>query len=587
MAAWMLLLSPIALLAQNNLIGTVVSSSNNAGLANRAVIITRVLDSAGMRPTNEVATVLSDSIGHFGYVAQIAPGTMGFYKVQTRDCNNVLVGPVVAVFPNQVRQVRLAICTQRDTIAPPPPCAARAGFTGVRSGLTVAFTNTSTNAVRYEWSFGDGTSSTVASPSHTYLRPGVYNVRLTAVAANNCSNVVIVSTSVLPDSTNPNPCQVSANFNTSVSGLTASFSNMSRGAIAYRWTFGDGTSSDLASPNHTYAVSGSYRVLLVARTNNNCLDSAMQMVTVSAVRPPAQLTISGRITHMGASVPATVIAYGLGRDIRFVGRYVDSVGMYFITGLPAGRYIVRAMPRMAGPNMMPILSTYYGNTTRWSQATVIGLNDSTTNIQRNIEMQMPILDSSIAQGPVRRIRGRIIAGDSINAGGRPMDYSVAVNMDDATVTLLDAQGRALGSTTVASGGTWEMSLPLSQGQYQVMVEYPRVATTIAPITITTGTDTEVNFTATASGITSIKNAITTDASVRAFPNPAKDLVQITAANPIESITLTDVSGKSLVNSMLDANNQLYTLNTSQLTTGTYVLRIQTNKGISIQRLVLQ
>jgi PKD repeat protein len=41
-------------------------------------------------------------------------------------------------------------------------------------GLTVTFTNKSTGAATYEWDFGDGTTSTEESPTHTYPGKGKY-----------------------------------------------------------------------------------------------------------------------------------------------------------------------------------------------------------------------------------------------------------------------------------------------------------------------------------------------------------------------------------------------------------------------------
>ena len=40
------------------------------------------------------------------------------------------------------------------------------------------------NVSRYEWGFGDGTSSTIANPKHVYNTPGIYTVRLTAFGAD-------------------------------------------------------------------------------------------------------------------------------------------------------------------------------------------------------------------------------------------------------------------------------------------------------------------------------------------------------------------------------------------------------------------
>lgn len=53
-------------------------------------------------------------------------------------------------------------------------------FSFSAQGLTVTFTNNSTNASSYSWLFGDGNSSQAVSPVHTYAAPGVYTVTLNA-----------------------------------------------------------------------------------------------------------------------------------------------------------------------------------------------------------------------------------------------------------------------------------------------------------------------------------------------------------------------------------------------------------------------
>jgi len=53
--------------------------------------------------------------------------------------------------------------------------------------LKVVLTNTSSNAVSYEWDFGDGTTSTEKSPTHKYSGIGVYKIKLTAKSGNKIS----------------------------------------------------------------------------------------------------------------------------------------------------------------------------------------------------------------------------------------------------------------------------------------------------------------------------------------------------------------------------------------------------------------
>ena len=77
-----------------------------------------------------------------------------------------------------------------------------------------------------------------------------------------------------------------ANFTSSVSGLTASFTDTSTdsdGSIASRsWNFGDSTSSTLANPSHTYGAAGSYNVSLSVTDNAGATGSKTQAVTVGS-----------------------------------------------------------------------------------------------------------------------------------------------------------------------------------------------------------------------------------------------------------------------------------------------------------------
>lgn len=47
-------------------------------------------------------------------------------------------------------------------------------------GLSVSFQNTSSDADRYSWSFGDGTTSNEVNPTHVYAEEGLYDVSLNA-----------------------------------------------------------------------------------------------------------------------------------------------------------------------------------------------------------------------------------------------------------------------------------------------------------------------------------------------------------------------------------------------------------------------
>jgi hypothetical protein len=64
-----------------------------------------------------------------------------------------------------------------------------AGFASTTSDLSVQFTNTSWRSTDYYWTFGDGATSNVSNPQHTYAFDGNYTVTL--IASNECGDDTI------------------------------------------------------------------------------------------------------------------------------------------------------------------------------------------------------------------------------------------------------------------------------------------------------------------------------------------------------------------------------------------------------------
>ncbi|MBA3901612.1 MAG: T9SS type A sorting domain-containing protein, partial [Bacteroidetes bacterium] len=80
-------------------------------------------------------------------------------------------------------------CSGSDNVTVTLDSLPEASFTDVQdinNPLKWEFFNTSSNANNYYWSFGDGQSSTLTSPSYTYNSPGNYKVML--IAVNTCGN---------------------------------------------------------------------------------------------------------------------------------------------------------------------------------------------------------------------------------------------------------------------------------------------------------------------------------------------------------------------------------------------------------------
>ena len=96
------------------------------------------------------------------------------------------------------------------------------------------------------------------NPSHTYANTGVYVATLTIIGANS-------STCSYTDTFTVNTCTANFTYNVTSSG-TVSFTNQSNplnaALVNISWSFGDGNFSNIISPTHTYALSGSYNIKL-------------------------------------------------------------------------------------------------------------------------------------------------------------------------------------------------------------------------------------------------------------------------------------------------------------------------------------
>lgn len=104
----------------------------------------------------------------------------------------------------------------------------------------------------YNWSFPGGLPaiSSQANPTVIYQTPGAYSATLTVT--NAVGSNTITKTNYVVVSTTP-----TVGFGSAVNGLTVNFTNTSTGASSYLWEFGDGSTSAVTNPVHTYAQGGS------------------------------------------------------------------------------------------------------------------------------------------------------------------------------------------------------------------------------------------------------------------------------------------------------------------------------------------
>lgn len=152
--------------------------------------------------------------------------------------------------------------------------------------MTVNFNNTSTISsgaiITNNWDFGDGNVSTLVNPTHTYVNPGTYLVRLITGSNKGCYDTIV---NLVPVNSPP-----VANFNQTniCQGSPVTFNDLSIAPNSsinlWSWDFGDGSvNSLLQNPSHIYSTPGTYSVTLLVGSSNGCADTAIHFVTVNAL----------------------------------------------------------------------------------------------------------------------------------------------------------------------------------------------------------------------------------------------------------------------------------------------------------------
>ncbi|MGD8978414.1 MAG: PKD domain-containing protein [Gammaproteobacteria bacterium] len=175
-----------------------------------------------------------------------------------------------------------------------PPVANAGGPYAAEAGSALQFDGSASfdpdgNIASYDWDFGDGNSGSGISPLHTYGAAGNYTASL-VVTDNQGDSSPASTTAVTIDNpvVNLPPVAAPGGPYTGETGVPVQFdgsgsSDPNGDAISFAWDFGDGGTSDLESPSHTYAAAADYTVTLVV--NDGLLDSPPATVTASIADP--------------------------------------------------------------------------------------------------------------------------------------------------------------------------------------------------------------------------------------------------------------------------------------------------------------
>lgn len=172
--------------------------------------------------------------------------------------------------------------------------------------LNVSFLNQCSpgtgNIQQYIWYFGDGDSSNLENPYHTYPNNGNFNVTLRAIDENGCSKQITKSSYIevyeLPHvDFSANDSITCGNF------LVVNFIDQCNANIAnYYWNLGNGNTSNQANPTGIYNSQGQYDIALEATDDKGCINTKEKESFINIVNNHADFQIPKDTACVGEEI---------------------------------------------------------------------------------------------------------------------------------------------------------------------------------------------------------------------------------------------------------------------------------------------
>ena len=225
---------------------------------------------SGSQPMGSAVTINPNT----GIVTGIAP-SIGIY-VMTVTVSEYKRGTNIKI--SEVRKslhIEVADCSSTDAELKPEYISC--------DGFTVDFFNANNNNIQtFDWDFGDGNTSTLPAPTHTYADTGVYLLKLVVNRGLACSDSTTAQVKVypgfFPDFTFAGQCKNTPIQFTDITTATYGIPDN------WNWNFGDPSSpnntSTLKNPTHIYASTGTYNVTLIVRSSKGCKDTIPKTITI-------------------------------------------------------------------------------------------------------------------------------------------------------------------------------------------------------------------------------------------------------------------------------------------------------------------
>ncbi len=315
---------------------------------------------------------------------------------------------------------------------------------------------------------------------------------------------------------------------------------------AWEWDFGDGTTSEVQDPEHTYELPGLYRVTLTVSS----LPPEFEVFRKSTITKQVQVGLT-EFAHLGGHVFAQYFPIDFG--LAYLYAYdendqlvpvdtteIDTLGYYYFYQLPLGKYLTKA--RLAPNSVLygQFMPTYLGDVFVWDESSPVDLD------KENWEADIALLPSSGINAGQGQILGRI-SYDTTHSSGQ------IIPADDVEILLLNNGGTSLTCGMSDMEGYFVFS-GIDYGTYQL---YPDVAgIPTLPMYVTISEDkpnaSGVSLVILPEQITFSIDEIASDFvedALLIYPNPVADEAKIKISMKKASalsVVITDLAGRTVI-----------------------------------------
>lgn len=246
------------------------------------------------------------------------------------------LGPGASTFPVTLTATSALGCSASAAATVEVYPRVHAAFVADSAGcspMNPHFVNLSTGASNFFWTFGDGGGSMAQGPSHIYTLSGLsdslFRPVLIVSSSFGCSDTATAAVLVHPAPI----AQFTATPSTACAPVAITFTDLSIGAAALHWQYGDGTFQNAPPGNtgHAYNNTGTvpvqFPVRLTATSAFGCTDTTTVPVTVNpaidaAFQLPAE-ACSPAVLNLAAQGSGSVqTLWDMGDGVTLVGNEV-------------------------------------------------------------------------------------------------------------------------------------------------------------------------------------------------------------------------------------------------------------------------